>query len=182
MYEFSYVISADWLDNSGFDPLQGQEIFLFSKMTRAALVPTQLRSRGANRPGREADHSSQPNAKVKNEWSCTFTSILCVHGINQGKFAFCLCSSIKINRSIILRVVLYGRETWLLEWWEESSLKVFENRVQRRVFGPKMHEVEGEWRRLHNELNDLYSSPIVIWVIESGWAGLWHLWGEEKCI
>jgi hypothetical protein len=50
----------------------------------------------------------------------------------------------------------------LLIWWEESNWRVFENRVQRRIFGPKRDEVIGEWRRLHNELNDLYSSPTVI--------------------
>jgi len=58
--------------------------------------------------------------------------------------------NIKIYRSIILPVVLYGCETWSLKWWEESSLRVFENTVQRRVFGPRRHEVAGEWRRLHN--------------------------------
>ena len=90
LYGFSYIVAADWLDNSGFDPRQGQEIFLFSKMTRAALIPTQLRSRwehwafssGVKWPGREADHSSQSNAKVKNEWSYNFTSTLCIHGIH----------------------------------------------------------------------------------------------------
>ena len=89
--------------------------------------------------------------------------------------------NIKITRTIILPVVSYGCETWSLTWWEESSLR-FENRVQRRVFGPRRHEVKGEWRRLHNELNDLYSSPTVIWVIKSRWASLWHVWGEGKCI
>jgi hypothetical protein len=57
---------------------------------------------------------------------------------------------------------------------EEHRLKVFENRVLRRIFGPKKDEVAGEWRKLHNELNDLYSSPNIIWVIKSrrmGWAG-----------
>jgi hypothetical protein len=89
--------------------------------------------------------------------------------------------NIEINRTIILPVVLYGCETWSLMWWEESSLRVFENMVQRRIFGPKRDELTGEWRRLHNELNDLYS-PTVIWVIKSRWADLWNVWGEEKCI
>jgi len=63
---------------------------------------------------------------------------------------------IKIYRTIILPVVLYGCETWSLTLREESRLKVFENRVLRRVFGPKSDEVTGEWRKLHNEdLNDL---------------------------
>jgi hypothetical protein len=51
---------------------------------------------------------------------------------------------------------------------EERRLKVFKNRVLRRVFGPKRDEVTGEWRKLHNEeLNDLYSLPIIVWVVKS---------------
>jgi len=63
---------------------------------------------------------------------------------------------IKIYRTIILPMVLYGRETWSLTLRKECRLKVFENRVLRKVFGPKRDEVTGEWRKLHNEeLNDL---------------------------
>ena len=63
---------------------------------------------------------------------------------------------IKIYRTIILPVALYGCETWLLTWREERKLTVFENMVLRRIFGPRRDEVTGEWRRLHNEeLNDL---------------------------
>jgi len=57
---------------------------------------------------------------------------------------------IKIYRTIILPVVLYGCETWSLTLREECNLRVFENRVLRRVFGPKRDEVTGEWRKLHN--------------------------------
>jgi hypothetical protein len=67
-----------------------------------------------------------------------------------------------------LPVVLYGCETWSLTLKEEHRLRVFENRVLRRMFGPKRDEVTGEWRRLHNEKpNDLYSSPNIIRVIKS---------------
>ena len=63
---------------------------------------------------------------------------------------------IKIYRTVILFVVLYGCETWSLTFREERRLKAFENRVLRRVFGPKRDEVTGEWRKLHNEeLSDL---------------------------
>jgi len=54
-------------------------------------------------------------------------------------------------RTIILPVVLYGCETWSLTLREERKLRVFENMVLRRIFGPKRDEVTGEWRRLHNE-------------------------------
>jgi hypothetical protein len=78
-------------------------------------------------------------------------------------------------RTIILPVVLYGCETWSLTLREEHRLRVFENSVLRRIFGPKRDEVTGEWRRLHNEeLNDLYSSPNIIRAIKSRlmrWAG-----------
>jgi len=58
---------------------------------------------------------------------------------------------IKIYRNIILSVVLYGCETWSLTLREERRLRVFENRVLRRIFGPKTDEVTGEWRKLHRE-------------------------------
>jgi len=58
---------------------------------------------------------------------------------------------IKIDRTIILLVVLYGCETWSLQLREECRLRVFKNRVLRRIFGPKREEVTGEWRKLHNE-------------------------------
>ena len=63
---------------------------------------------------------------------------------------------IRINRIIILRAAECGCETWSLTLRERPRLKVFENRVLRRVFGPKRDEVTIEWRKLHNEeLNDL---------------------------
>ena len=74
---------------------------------------------------------------------------------------------IKIYKTIILPVVLYGCETWSLTLREESRLRVFENRMLRRIFGPNMND-NGEWRRLHNEkLNSLYRSPNIVKVIRS---------------
>jgi hypothetical protein len=66
-----------------------------------------------------------------------------------------------------LAVVLYGCATWSLTLREEHRLRVFENRVLRRILGLKGDEVTGEWRKLHNEeLRDLYSSPGMIRIIK----------------
>jgi hypothetical protein len=62
---------------------------------------------------------------------------------------------IKIYRTVILSVVLNGCETWSPTWKVEYRLRVFENKVLRRIFGPKRDEETGEWRRLHNE--ELYA-------------------------
>jgi hypothetical protein len=90
---------------------------------------------------------------------------------------FCLISKnlkITIYKTVILPVVLYGCETWSLTLREEHRLKVFENRVLRKIFGPKMEEDE-PWRKLHNdELHSLYSSLNIVRVINSRrmrWAG-----------
>jgi hypothetical protein len=65
-------------------------------------------------------------------------------------------------------VVLYGCETWSLTLREEHRLRVFENRVLRRIFGPKRDEVSGEWRKLYNEeLHNLYSYPDIIRHVKS---------------
>jgi hypothetical protein len=88
------------------------------------------------------------------------------------------------NENIILPVILYGRETWSLTLREEHRLKVFENKVMRRIFGSKRDEVTGGWRKLHNEeLRDLYSSPSIIRILESRmmrWVGHVARIGENR--
>jgi hypothetical protein len=82
---------------------------------------------------------------------------------------------IRIYKTIILLVALYGCETWSLILREEHRLRLFENRVLRRIFGPKRPEVAGGWRKLLNEeLRNLYTSPSIIKMIRSRrmrWAG-----------
>jgi hypothetical protein len=86
--------------------------------------------------------------------------------------------------TIILHAVLYGCETWSLILRQEYKLRVFENRVLRRVFGPKRNEVTGGWRKLHNEeLHNLYSSPSLMRIIKSRrmrWAGHVARMGEKR--
>jgi len=85
-----------------------------------------------------------------------------------------------------LPVVLYGCEAWSLTLREERKLRVFENMVLRRIFGPWRDEVTGERRRLHSEeLNDLYCSPNIVRVIKSRrmrWAGHVARMGEERVV
>ena len=98
--------------------------------------------------------------KVGNSCYYSVQTILC-----SGLFSKNL--KMKIYKTIILPVVLYGCETWSLTLREESRLRVFENRIPRRIYGPKSDE-NGEWRRLHNEeLHSLYRSPNIIRVIKS---------------
>jgi hypothetical protein len=91
---------------------------------------------------------------------------------------------IKIYRTIILPVVLYGCETWSLTLREDRKLRVFEDMVLRRTFEPRRDDVTGEWRRLHKEeLNYLNSSPNIVPVIKSRrmrWAGHVAHIGEER--
>jgi len=91
---------------------------------------------------------------------------------------------IKIHRTIIFPVVLYGCETWSPTLREERRLRVFKNRVLRKIFGSKSDEATREWTTLHNkELHDLYSSPNIFRVIKSRrmkWVGHVARLGERR--
>ena len=83
-------------------------------------------------------------------------------------------------------MALYGCETGSLTLREERRLRVFENRVLRKVFGPKRDEGTGEWRKLHNEeLNDLYYLPNIVRVVKSRrmrWTGHVAHMGEDRVV
>jgi hypothetical protein len=82
---------------------------------------------------------------------------------------------IKVYKIIILRVVLYGCKTWSVKLRKEHTRNIFENRTLRKLFGPKMDETIGGWRKLTNvDLHNLYSSPNIIRMTNSKrmrWAG-----------
>jgi hypothetical protein len=88
----------------------------------------------------------------------------------QNLLSYCFISKnlkVKIYKIVILPVVLHGCETWSLTLGEECRLRVFENRVLKKIFGPKREE-DGSWRKLHNnELHNLYSSTNIVRVIKS---------------
>jgi hypothetical protein len=90
----------------------------------------------------------------------------------------------KIYKTITLPVVLYGCETWSVILREEHRLRVFENSVLRRIFGPRRDEVKGQRRKFHSgELHNLYSSPDIIRQIKSRrmmWAGRVARMGEGR--
>ena len=108
---------------------------------------------------------------------CTECGVAAWHSVHENCFII-----------LVLNIVLYGCETWSLTLREERRLRVFENRVLRRVFGPKRDEVTEEWRKLHNEeLSDLYSLPNIVRVVKSRrmrWVGHVAHMGEgrgERC-
>jgi hypothetical protein len=93
----------------------------------------------------------------------------CYHSVQNYLSSLLLSKYVKIRicKTIILPVVLYGSKTWSLTVREEHKLRVFKNSVLRRIFGPKRDGVTGGWRKLHNEeLHNLYSLPSIIRIIK----------------
>jgi hypothetical protein len=121
---------------------------------------------------------------------CQFNAVQCHTGLPQSVTQYkqqnISYQKYYVHNARILPVVLYGCETRSLTLREEHRLRVFENRVLRRIFGPQRDEMTGEWRKLHNEeLRDLYSSPSIIRIIKSRrmrWAGYVAQMGEKTFI
>jgi hypothetical protein len=89
----------------------------------------------------------------------------CYHSVQSLLSSHLLSRNVKVKiiKTTIQPFVLYGRETWSVTLSEEHRLRVFEDRVLRRIFGPKRDEVTGEWRKLHKgELHNLYTIPDII--------------------
>jgi hypothetical protein len=110
----------------------------------------------------------------------------CYHSDQNLSSSHLLSKNIKVRiyKIIFLPVVLYGCETCSLTVREEHKLRLFENRVLRRIFGPKKDRMTGWWRKLHNEeLHNLYSWPIIIRIIKSRrlrWAGHVARMGDKR--
>jgi hypothetical protein len=88
----------------------------------------------------------------------------CCHSVQSVLSSRLLPRKVKVRtyKTLILPVVFYVCETWSLTLMEEHRIRVFENRVLRRIFGPKRDEAAGEWRKLHSgELHNLYPSPYI---------------------
>jgi hypothetical protein len=110
----------------------------------------------------------------------------CYHRV-RSLLSFCLLSrniKVKIYRTIILPVVLYGCEIWSPILREKNRLRVFENRVLRKIIGPMRDEVTAEWRKLDNgELHNFYSSPDIIKQIKlrrMRWEGHVAYMGQDR--
>ena len=137
------------IDNSTFERVEEFE-YLGTTLTNQNSIPEEIKSR-----------LSSGNACYQSVQNLLSSRLLSKN------------SKIKIYRTIILTVVLYGCETWSLTLREKRRLRVFENMVLRRIFGSNRDEVTGEWRKLHNEeLSDLYCSPNIVRMIKSKtWDG-----------
>jgi len=103
-----------------------------------------------NNPNASRFHSGGNTSRLNSGNACFYSvqNLLSSSGLFQN-------IKVKIHRTIILPFVLCGRETWSLTLREERRLRMFGNRVLRRIFGPKKDVVTCEWRKLHNKwLND----------------------------
>jgi hypothetical protein len=127
-------------------------------------------------PGNDQILAKLIEAGVKH-YVLRYTNLFVLYGTRRN------CHIKKIYKIVILPVVLYGCRAWSLTLREEHRLRVLENRVLRRIFGPK-NEEDRLWRKLHSdELHSLYSSPNVVRVIKSRrmrWTGHVACMGEGR--
>ena len=158
------VVCPDYVANR--EPWPLTPIFSVTIQIWGAFPPrSDLRAHPHRRPSRRAsDHL----ARLANN---NVTERLLFWYSNHGMATWQALSSTVPRKSVFCcskSVLLYGCETWSLTLREERRLRVFENRVLRRVFGSKRDEVTGEWRKLHNEeFSDLYSLPNIVRVVKS---------------
>ncbi|KAJ4445601.1 hypothetical protein ANN_12283 [Periplaneta americana] len=126
----------------------------------------------------------QTNLVQRNETSAGLANMVTDLGLTRFKHLLSKNLKVRIYKTVILPVVLYGCETWTLTLREEQRLRVFENKVLRKIFGAKRDEITGEWRKLHNaELHALYPSPDIMRNIKSRrlrWAGHVARMGESR--
>ncbi|KAJ4428006.1 hypothetical protein ANN_24020 [Periplaneta americana] len=145
-----------------------------------------------NKPRNGTDSLARPQQRNKvlrfGTWNVTslYMGNACYYSVEKLLSSSLLSKNLKVRiyKTVILPVVLYGCETWTLTLREEHRLRVFENKVLRKIFGAMRDEVTGEWRKLHNtELHALYSSPDIIRNIKSRrlrWAGHVARMGESR--
>ena len=131
-------------------------------------------------------NNTQKSAGLKYFLDLVSSYLICYHSVQNILSSSLLFKNLKIKIyvTIISSFVLCGCATWSLTMGEKHTSRVVENRVLRRIFRPKMDEVTGDWRKLHNEeLNDLYFSPNIVRIIKlrrMRWAGNVARMGERK--
>jgi len=142
----------------------------FSTASRPALGPTQPPIQwvpGVKRPRREDGHSPPSSSEVRNAWSytCITPYVFMVWRFVKHRVRLHVLT---VKHRDNLTLVLYGCETWFVTLKDKHKLMVFENRVLRRIFGPKREEVAGGWRRLHTGgPHNSCASPYFITVTKS---------------
>ncbi|KAJ4428274.1 hypothetical protein ANN_24291 [Periplaneta americana] len=168
------------------DLCKGMYAFLLSHCRNS--IPSQILSWlnevvKANKEGATVTNINDTREEIKRRINM---GNVCYYSVEKLLSSSLLSKNLKVRiyKTVILPVLLYGCETWTLTLREEHRFRVFENKMLRKIFGAKRDEVAGEWRKLHNtELHALYSSPDIIRNIKSRrlrWAGHVARMGESR--